>query len=296
MRAANNNRRHPPPTEPTSSSSSDNDVDVAIRRELSEMGVDVYEPLSRHEEDLAHSFGRFSDYVLREGGGGRDACLGILEDDLRRGGSSVGELQGGSDEYPIYRVSFPPSSSSEGGGGSSGGHSYRGGGARTTRGGGENKGGKSSPGGENNAATRLLDHYNHNCGGGRKSSPLTLSEIERYMLGMCHRRARERDDVATDTDRLGNLMLVMQFGGPTPGQVRHTDDTMPNVQICMYMSHDCPSTIVYAMDDDDGEEEEDEDEEGGGGGGSPVTDGASLAELWRRKRTRGGRRRPNPRR
>ena len=108
------------------------------------------------------------------------------------------------------------------------------------------------------------------------------------MLGMCHRRARERDDVATDTDRLGNLMLVMQFGGPTPGQVRHTDDTMPNVQICMYMSHDCPSTIVYAMDDDDGEEEEDEDDEGGGGGGSPVTDGASLAELWRRKRTRGG--------
>lgn len=139
MRAANNNRRHHPPTEPTSSSSSDNDVDVAIRRELSEMGVDVYEPLSRHEEDLAHSFGRFSDYVLREGGGGRDACLGILEDDLRRGGSSVGELQGGSDEYPIYRASFPPSSSSEGGGGSSGGHSYRGGGARTTRGGGENE-------------------------------------------------------------------------------------------------------------------------------------------------------------
>ena len=74
MRAASNNRRHPPPTEPTSSSSSDmTSVDVAIRRELSEMGVDVYEPLSRYEEDLAHSFGQFSDYVLREGGGGMPA-------------------------------------------------------------------------------------------------------------------------------------------------------------------------------------------------------------------------------
>ena len=76
-RAANNNRRHhPPTTEPTSSSSSDNDVDyVDIRRELSEMGVDVYGPLSRYEEDLAYLFGQFSENVLREGGEGRDLPL-----------------------------------------------------------------------------------------------------------------------------------------------------------------------------------------------------------------------------
>ena len=107
------------------------DVD-GIKRELAEMGVDVYEPRTRQDEDLAASFGEFSNFVLCEE---RDTCLEILEADLRRGSvSSVGELQGGSDDHPIYRVSFPSSSSSSSSEGGDG-RDRDGGGGKTTRGG-----------------------------------------------------------------------------------------------------------------------------------------------------------------
>ena len=85
------------------------------------------------------------------------------------------------------------------------------------------------------------------------------------MLGMCSRRSRERNCVSYTS--LGNLMFIMQFGGPTYGQVRHIDNMIPNVQICLYMSDCCPSTIVYEMDDGDGQ---------------PVTDGNSLIDFWER--------------
>ncbi|KAL3768405.1 hypothetical protein ACHAW5_000772 [Stephanodiscus triporus] len=237
------------------------DVD-GIRRELAEMGVDVYEPRTRHDEDLAASFGEFSNFVLREEA---DACRGILEADLRRGsGSSVGELQGGSDDHPIYRVSFPSSSSSSSSSEGGDGRGRDGGGGTTTTRGGRGKRRTI----DENAAIRLLDLYNRHRGG---RSHLTTADIEGYMLRMCGRRARERGDRRI-YDRLGNLMLVMQFGGPTVGQVRHIDNMVPNLQICTYMSRRCPSTTVYMMDDGDD--------------GSPVTDGASLVEFWQRRRRR----------
>lgn len=63
-------------------------------------------------------------------------------------------------------------------------------------------------------------------------------------------------------------MFILQFGGPTLGQVRHIDNMVPNVQICLYMSHRCPSTIVYVVDDL---------------GGLPVVDGESLIDFWERQ-------------
>jgi hypothetical protein len=241
------------------------------------MGVDVYEPPAGSREGcLASIFGDFSDFVLSEE---RDACVELLESDLRRGGrdSSVGELQGGSDVHPIYRVSFPPSTSSTSsvvgrGGGRGGRDHHRGGNGRGTTKAGRKGGGNKTKAPDNNAAVRLLDMYNRHRGGSGRT--LTTSDIEQFMLSMCSRRAIERG-TSTNYHRLGNLMLVVQFGGPTPGQVRHIDNMVPNLQICMYMSRNCPSTIVYAIDDDEDRNV-----------GSPVTDGASLLELWQRQRER----------
>ncbi|KAL7526881.1 hypothetical protein ACHAXR_001694 [Thalassiosira sp. AJA248-18] len=92
-----------------------------------------------------------------------------------------------------------------------------------------------------------------------------MEKIRSYMLGMCDRRSRERNCGRYTT--LGNLMFIMQFGGPTIGQVRHIDNMVPNLQLCVYMSSRCPSTIVYAMDDRDG---------------LPVTDVSTLIEYWER--------------
>ena len=77
------------------------------------------------------------------------------------------------------------------------------------------------------------------------------------MLGGCAGRAA----------RLGNVMLVAAFG-PVPGQLRHIDAMAPNLQLCLYMTPDCPSTIVYEMKDD-------------GPGQSGRVDGAlALAARW----------------
>mmetsp|Transcript_15275 Transcript_15275/g.33336 ORF Transcript_15275/g.33336 Transcript_15275/m.33336 type:complete len:357 (-) Transcript_15275:2-1072(-) len=55
--------------------------------------------------DITNFLKNFSNFVLQRE---RDACLRILEDDLPCGnGSSARELQGGSDDHLIYRVSFP---------------------------------------------------------------------------------------------------------------------------------------------------------------------------------------------
>ena len=70
-------------------------AEIGIRRKLADMGVDVYEPQTSSEESLAQTFGDFAHFVLCEE---QDTCLEILESDLHRGGGSVGELQGGSDE------------------------------------------------------------------------------------------------------------------------------------------------------------------------------------------------------
>jgi len=74
-------------------------------------------------------------------------------------------------------------------------------------------------------------------------------------------------------------MFIMQFGGPTEGQVRHIDNMVPNVQICTYMSARCPSTIVYAVDDNNHDNHGEED----GLSSLPVTDGTSLIQFWERQ-------------
>ncbi|KAL9185024.1 hypothetical protein ACHAXT_002801 [Thalassiosira profunda] len=210
-----------------------------IKRALAEMAVDVFAPQTTAEDAAAEELGAFSHFVLREA---REACLEILEGDLQRGGASVGELQGGSDDYSIYRVSFPT-------------------------GDGDCNGDISGRGKGKNAAVQLLELYNQRNGRGRKHA-LTIDTIKHYMLGMCNRRTQERS--CARYNRLGNLMFILQFGGPTEGQVRHIDNMVGNVQICLYMSANCPSTVVYEMDDGDG---------------SPVTNGASLIEFWGQHRS-----------
>ena len=209
--------------------------DHEVLRELTEMGIDIFQPETSSEEDLAQSFDEFSHFVLHEE---KYACLEILENDLHSGCGSVGELQGGSDAYSIYRVSFPS----------------------------DDEDTISSPSENSNAAVQLLNLFNETHGQSAKSS-LTIEKIKQYMLGMCNRRSREQN--CRYYTSLGNLMFIMQFGGPTEGQVRHIDNMVPNLQICVYMSARCPSTIVYAMDDGDG---------------LPVTDGTSLIEFWQRQR------------
>lgn len=201
-----------------------------VIRELTEMGIDLFEPQSETEKSIAQLFFDFSNFVLHQE---KNTCIEILENDLINGGGSVGELQGGSDVYSIYRVSFPWDDNDT-----------------TTN--------------KNNAAVQLLTLFNEQTGQSTKSS-LTIEKIKQYMLGMCDRRSNERN--CTYYTSLGNLMFIMQFGGPTAGQVRHIDNMVPNLQICCYMSDSCPSTIVYAMDDGDG---------------SPVTDGTSLIDFWER--------------
>ncbi len=213
--------------------------DYEIKQELVDMGVDVFEPITKSEQFISKMMDEFSSFVLYDG---KEKCLEILEEDLHNGGNSVGELQGGSDSFSIYRVSFPPDDFDEE--------------ACTTR-------------RCKNAAIRLVREFNEYNERIKKNSTLntlTLEKIRKYMLAMCDRRSKERS--CRKYSSLGNLMFILQFGGPTEGQVRHIDNMVPNLQICLYMSQSCPSTVVYAMDDVDG---------------CVVRDGKSLLELWERK-------------
>ena len=203
--------------------------DHEITRSLTEMGIDVFTPSSTMEEELALTFDEFSNFVLHQE---KDTCIEILEND---DSGCVGELQGGSEAYSIYRVSFPINDDD------------------------------SNIEDNNNAAIKLLNLFNKYTGRSSKSAALTMDKIKHYMLGMCARRSRERNCVSYTS--LGNIMFIMQFGGPTHGQVRHIDNMVPNLQICLYMSNCCPSTIVYEMDD---------------GNGLPVIDGNSLIDFWER--------------
>jgi hypothetical protein len=213
--------------------------DDEIRDELREMGIDVFLPETRTEENTAQALEEFSTFVLFHE---RVRCLEILEHDLNSGGGSVGELQGGNNEYSIYRVSFPDTGDD-----------------------GNEVDNATSKKKSRNAAIRLLQQFNnHTQQAKRHSNPLTMNKIQQYMLGMCNRRSQER--CCMNYTSLGNFMLILSFGS-SEGQVRHIDNMIPNLQICLYMSPSCPSTIVYAMDDADGQ---------------PVTDGNSLIEFWER--------------
>lgn len=248
------------PKPSSSSSPSSNHHHENVIHELSKtMGIDIFGPQSSSEKVLAHSFGEFSHFVLHTA---KEACLEILEMELHRSCSlsSVGILQGGSDSHSIYRVSFPTNTTSEND-------------DDLGLGGKKNMKRKNSSNSNNgNVAAQLLQLYNQQCT--NKSSVLTIDDIQQYMLDMISRRRRlrnrhgDRGFCEQQAPRLGNLMFIMQFGGPTLGQVRHIDNMVPNVQICLYMSHRCPSTIVYVVDDLNG---------------FPVTDGETLIDFWERQ-------------
>uniref|UniRef100_A0A7S4J2Y2 Uncharacterized protein n=1 Tax=Odontella aurita TaxID=265563 RepID=A0A7S4J2Y2_9STRA len=80
---------------------------------------------------------------------------------------------------------------------------------------------------------------------GAYGNVLTVDKLRQYMLGMCDRRSRLRG--GPKYRELGNVMFILAFG-PTNGQVRHIDQMEPNIQICLYMSRNCASTIVYELD------------------------------------------------
>mmetsp|Transcript_30673 Transcript_30673/g.69298 ORF Transcript_30673/g.69298 Transcript_30673/m.69298 type:complete len:453 (+) Transcript_30673:100-1458(+) len=144
---------------------------------------------------------------------------------------SVGQLQGGTEKCCIFRVSFPEDTPTS-------------------------------------AASLLLDYFNSATRRTCSRSALTTAKIRQYMLNMCNRRCRQRN-LDIEYNCLGNCMFIIQFGGPTNGQVRHIDNMIPNLQVCLYMSTNCPSTIVYAMDDQEG---------------PSVTDGRTLIDFWHRQR------------
>ncbi len=217
-----------------------------IKEQLQEMGVDVYEPQSRSEQTVASLLEDFSHFVLFEE---KQTCLQILQQDMS---DSVGELQGGNDDFSIYRVSLPSDIDDDG---EEEERIF------------ERQDNRAK---YKNAALELLQRFHHHKSI-KSQNKLTIKKIKHYMLGMCDRRSRERHEARNYTS-LGNLMFILQFGGPTMGQVRHIDNMVPNVQICLYMSTNCPSTIVYAMkgeDDDDGH-------------GFPVTNGRTLLQFWER--------------
>lgn len=195
-----------------------------IKQVLNDMEIDIYEPESKKEESLAEAMGAFSSFVLHEE---PSKCQTILDDDK---GDTVGELQGGNSHFRIYRVSIPEDVADD----------------ETSC---------------NDAAVVLLREFHLSKQGKRYGNVLTIERLKLYMLGMCARRANERG-YRNNYESLGNLMFILQFGGPTDGQVRHIDNMVPNVQICLYMSCDCPSTVVYEMD------------------GDPITNSKLLLEHW----------------
>lgn len=114
---------------------------------------------------------------------------------------------------------------------------------------------------EDEAAAEMLKEFHTSQQGKRYATVLTMAKLEHYMLAMCDKRSRIRG--CKKYTRLGNLMFILAFG-PTHGQVRHIDNMDPNIQICLYMSDDCPSTVVYSMD------------------GPVITNGSELVEYWGR--------------
>lgn len=194
-------------------------TDDAVIDELLELGVTIEEPETSKEESFARALEAFAHFVLVEQ---PDKTLALLEQQIDSSSSLVGELSGGNSAHSIYRLSIPQHD-----------EAYHA--TATTN---SNKG----------AAELLLDAFAEKY----PNSSLTVHKLDQYMLNMCNRRSRRRQECSNDLiddptySRLGNLMFILSLG-PVHGQVRHIDHMNPNLQICLYMSPRCPSTIVYAM-------------------------------------------------
>ena len=250
--------------------------DFEIKRELDDMGVDVFEPETSFENDIAQRLADFSSYVLYEG---KERCLEILEN--CNNDDSVGELQGGNENFKIYRVSFPDDELFDGEENVDEEDTAKSSSTKNKKISKANTNKKVKKikkdfhsNQNNNGAICLLDEFNNNQErrNYKNTEALTVDTFKEYMLGMCQRRSQNRsNDIQQNYSRLGNLMLILQFGGPTRGQVRHIDNMVPNLQICLYMSAFCPTTIVYGM-------EEDEDDSI-----TPITDAKRLFKYWQKQ-------------
>lgn len=142
-------------------------------------------------------------------------------------GATVGALQGGNDDEEIYRVTINDDKRS--------------------------------------ACGELIEKFRSSSREGKRFAPmLALDRFEEYMLGMCDRRAMSRS--CRRCTRVNNIMFILTFGC-TIGQVRHIDKMNPNLQICLYMSNDCPTTIVYNLEDPN------------------IINGEQLVEYWEETRS-----------
>ena len=208
-----------------------------IKDAMLEMGVNLFEPSSRKEETMAQAFEAFSSFVLEEEPA---KCCSILEKHMEHGGTCVGELQGGSDQSSIYRLLLPQE---------------------------DEDWDTSAP-----ASRELFHEFYISSGGKPFRNVFTVDRLKHYMLGMCEKRSQvlldevgleptRKTNIRVKYTKLGNLMLILSFGSIW-GQVRHIDDMVSNVQICLYMSSNCPSTKVYKM------------------AGPPIRNGKELLEFW----------------
>ena len=184
-----------------------------VRERMMELGVDVVGPESPKEQLFADALEAFSTFVLHDA---KDECISIIMNHL---GDSVGELQGGSEEYEIYRILILDDSEAD------------------------------DPTKPALATKELLQLFYDSTEGKRFQTTLTVEKLLQYMLSMCGKQQSTMSggDTPPAYSRLGNIMFILTFGA-THGQVRHIDHMDPNVQICLYMSRNCPSTIVYSME------------------------------------------------
>ncbi len=186
---------------------------------LNEMGVSIYFPEEENERlssrtqehKIIEAMEEFSHFVL-EGRESNIQCRSIIQNDE---GGTVNELQGGNDDVRIYRISIPCEEDE----------------------------------GEKSCAATLFRVFHSSREGKRYRSIFTASKIRQYMLKMCNRHSERMGNIEKHYSHIDNLMFILQFGGgSTRGQVRHIDNMAGNLQICLYMSTECPSTIIYEME------------------------------------------------
>ena len=195
----------------------------------SSLGISLLEPQTKFELHLADAYSAFSTFVLDDEA---EQCISVIEKHLSRGGDGggVGYLSGGGDEYDIYRLNIAITNNDDDNHYSSGA-----------------------------AASELLDMFHNSHEGKRYRRTLTYEKLTQYMIGMCERhrceseQQQQEDNIISSSssrryDRVGNLMLILNFG-PTPGQIRHIDNTDGNLFVSVYMSTNCPSTVIYEVGD-----------------------------------------------
>ena len=119
---------------------------------------------------------------------------------------------------------------------------------------------------EHGGCNELLRTFRTTVEGKMLSHLLTMDKLEEYMIGMCDRRSSLRS--TRRCTRVNNLMYILTFG-ETGGQIRHIDAMNPNLQICLYMSNDCPSTVIYQIE----------------GEGQDIVNGEQLVAYWESNNT-----------